>query len=324
VREALAYAFDFEWTNRTLFFGQYSRTESYFSNSELAAPMAPPGDDERAVLEDYRDRLPPRVFNERYRPPSTDGTGWPRENLKKAFALLAEAGWEVRDMRLVNTATGAPMRFEILLVSQAFERIALPFVRNLRRLGIETSVRLVDQSQYINRLRDFDFDMIVAVWGQSNSPGNEQRGTWGSAAAGEPGSSNYAGIRDPVVDALIDLVIAAPDRDSLVARTRALDRVLLSGFYVIPQWHTQEDRILYWDRFSRPAITPDQGTAIEFWWFDQDKAARLARRMAGADLAAADLAPDEPDTPGMATVVAVAAGLLLVGYFVFRRAMRRA
>jgi microcin C transport system substrate-binding protein len=223
-------------------------------------------------------------------------------------------------MRLVNVATGEPMRFEILLVSQAFERIALPFVRNLRRLGIETNVRLVDQSQYINRLRSFDFDMIVAVWGQSNSPGNEQRSYWGSGAADEPGSRNYAGIQDPVVDALIDLLIAAPDRESLVARTRALDRVLLSGFYVIPQWHTQEDRILYWNRFSRPAITPDQGTAIDFWWFDQEKAAWLARQMAGAELAA-----DAParDRPGIGVVIAVTAALLVVGTFVFRRAMRR-
>ena len=319
VREALAYAFDFEWTNRTLFFGQYSRTDSFFSNSELAPPPGPPGDDELAVLEAYRERLPPRVFDARYQPPATDGSGWPRENLAKAFVLLAEAGWEVRDMRLVNVATGAPMRFEILLVSQAFERIALPFVRNLKRLGIEASVRLVDQSQYINRLRDFDFDMIIGVWGQSNSPGNEQRSYWGSAAADEPGSRNYPGIRDPVVDALIDLVIAAPDRESLVARTRALDRVLLSGVYVIPQWHTQEDRILYWNRFSRPAVTPSQGTSIDFWWLDEDKAARLARQIAGADLAA----ESSRSTPGPGVIVAIAAALTLIGYFVFRRAMRR-
>lgn len=320
VREALAYAFDFEWTNRTLFFGQYSRTESYFSNSELAAPPEPPSGGELAVLDPFRDRLPPRVFTQGYRAPATDGSGWPRENLAKAFALLAEAGWEVRDMRLVHLATGAPMRFEILLVSQAFERIALPFVRNLRRLGIETSVRLVDQSQYINRLRSFDYDMIIGVWGQSNSPGNEQRSYWGSAAAAEPGSRNYAGIEDPVVDALIDLVIAAPDRESLVQRTRALDRVLLAGFYVIPQWHTQEDRILYWNRFSRPAITPDQGTSTDFWWFDQAKADRLARQMAGTELAT-----DEPerDVPGVGTVAAVAAAVVMIAYLVFRRAMRR-
>ncbi len=320
VREALAYAFDFEWTNRTLFFGQYSRTESYFSNSELAAPPEPPLGEELAVLDRYRDQLPPRVFTQAYRAPATDGSGWPRENLSKAFALLAEAGWEVRDMRLVNVATGEPMRFEILLVSQAFERITLPFVRNLRRLGIETSVRLVDQSQYINRLRSFDYDMIIAVWGQSSSPGNEQRSYWGSAAAAEPGSRNYAGIEDPVVDALIDLVIAAPDRESLVQRTWALDRVLLSGFYVIPQWHTQEDRILYWNRFSRPAITPDQGTSTDFWWFDQAKADRLARQMAGTELAT-----DEPerDAPGAGVMVAIAAAVLMVAYFVVRRAMGR-
>ena len=238
VRQALAYAFDFEWSNRNLFFSQYARTESYFSNSELAARELPSGE-ELEILEKLRGRVPDEVFTQIYSAPATDGTGWPRENLRRAFELLAEAGWVIRDLQLVNEETGDPMRFEFLLVSQAFERIVLPFARNLKRLGIDTRVRLVDQSQYINRLRSFDFDMIVTGWGQSDSPGNEQRSYWSSAAADTEGGRNYPGIKDPVVDELIELVISAPSRKSLVARTRALDRVLLWGYYVIPNWHSR-------------------------------------------------------------------------------------
>lgn len=317
VRQALAYAFDFEWTNRTLFFGLYARTKSYFSNSELAAEGLP-GPRELELLEPYRDRLPPEVFTKVYEPPSTDGTGWPRENLRRAFALLEEAGWVVRDMRLVNAETGRPMSFEILLVSPAFERIVLPFVRNLGRLGIDARVRLVDQSQYINRLRDFDFDMIVSVWGQSDSPGNEQRDFWGSDAAQQPGSRNYAGVSDPVVDDLIDLVISAPDRESLVARTRALDRVLLWHHYVIPNWHSRVDRIIYWDKFQQPEITPKNGTDTSYWWFDPEKAAALRRGGALAEAAS----EEEGGSPGAGWYAALG-GLLLVGFLLVRRAMRR-
>jgi microcin C transport system substrate-binding protein len=276
VRRALAYAFDFEWTNQHLFFGQYTRTESYFSNSELAATDLPQGE-ELAILERYRDRVPPAVFTTPYHAPSTDGSGWPRQNLRQAFALLKEAGWEVQDLVMRRRATGEPMQFEILLVSQAFERIVLPFVRNLTRLGITARVRLVDQSQYINRLRAFDFDMIIGSWGESDSPGNEQRNYWSSAAAAAPGARNYAGIQEPVIDELIELLIQAPDRESLVARTRALDRVLLHGSYVIPNWHLRFQRILYWDKFSRPATTAKFGTSTTLWWFDADKAARVER-----------------------------------------------
>ncbi len=318
VREALAYAFDFEWSNRTLFFDQYTRTESYFSNSDLASRGLPEGD-ERKLLERYRGRVPEAVFTEEYRAPSTDGGGWPRANLEKAFELLAEAGWEVRDMKLVDAETGESMRFEILLVSPAFERVVLPFARNLKRLGIEASVRLVDESQYINRARSFDFDMIVGGWGESESPGNEQRGYWGSAAADTPGSRNYIGVKEPVVDELIELIISAPDRESLVARTRALDRVLLWSFYVIPNWHLRVDRILYWDKFSRPEVTPRSGTSTSLWWFDPVKAERLEQRRITSDI-------DEPgaaDTPGVGTVIAWVAGLSIVGFVVFRRAMGR-
>ncbi|MCP5151513.1 MAG: ABC transporter substrate-binding protein [Ectothiorhodospiraceae bacterium] len=276
VRYAIAHAFDFEWTNEHLFFGQYVRTESYFSNSELAATGLPAGE-ELEMLERYRGRIPEEVFTTPYAAPSTDGSGWPRDNLRRAFALLADAGWVVRDLELAHRDTGEPLAFEILLYSPEFERVVLPFVRNLRRLGMAPRVRLVDRSQYINRLRSFDFDMIVGGWGQSNSPGNEQRSYWTTSAADSPAARNFAGVRDPVVDELVELVVMAPDRESLVARTRALDRVLLWGHYVVPNWHLSNDRLLYWNKFSRPAVTPDAGTSFSLWWYDADKAARLER-----------------------------------------------
>ena len=318
VRRALAHAFDFEWTNRNLFFCQYTRSESYFSNSELAATGLPEGE-ELEILEAYRGRVPEEVFTTPYRAPATDGSGWPRDNLRTAFDLLAEAGWEVKDMTLVNAETGKPMRFEILLVSQAFERIILPFVRNLTRLGIDARVRLVDQSQYINRLRSSDFDMFISVWGQSESPGNEQRNYWSSTAADSPASRNYAGIKDPVVDALIELVITAPSRESLIARTRALDRVLLWGHYVIPNWHLRKQRILYWDKYSRPEKPSKRGTSINWWWFDPVKAARLEERRREQPVAEVEAG----DTPGLGTTLAIMGGLLLAGFFVFRRAWQR-
>ncbi len=319
VRRALAYAFDFEWTNKNLFSGQYTRTESYFSNSELAATGLPQGE-ELEILERYRGRIPDEVFTRLYEAPSTDGSGWPRENLREAFALLEEAGWVVENMRLVNVHTGRPFEFEFLLVSPAFERIVLPYVRNLKRLGIDARVRLVDQSQYINRLRSFDFDVIVAVWPASESPGNEQRNFWSSAAADSPAGRNYAGIKDPVVDELVELVISAPDRTSLVARTRAVDRVLLFGYYVVPNWHLQVQRILSWDKFSRPEVTPKTGTSIDYWWFDPAKAARLeAERQAEPHVADAS----GRTMPGIGTTLTVIVGLGLAGFFVFRRVWPR-
>ena len=219
-----------------------------------------------------RKRLPRTVFWPPVKPPETDGTGWPRENLRQSFALLKEAGYEVRDLKLVNIETGEPFRFEILLVSPAFERIVLPFKRNLARLGIDVPVRLVDQSQYINRLRQYDFDSVISGWGQSESPGNEQRDYWGSAAANRPGGRNLIGIATPEIDALIELLIEAPDRDSLVARTRALDRVLLAGHWVVPNWHIAAQRIVYWDIFGRPKNSPYKGVSIMTWWLDPAKA----------------------------------------------------
>ncbi len=281
VREALGYAFDFEWSNAHLFYGAYTRTASYFSNSELAS-RGLAGPDELAVLAPFRGRVPDEVFTRAYAPPVSDGSGFIRPGVIAALALLRDAGWVVRDQRLVDARTGAPMQFEILLNEPTFERIALPFARNLARLGVTARVRTVDTAQYQYRLDHFDFDMTVALWGQSLSPGNEQRDFWGSDKADVPGSQNQAGIRDPVVDALVDLVVAAPDRASLIARTRALDRVLLWGFYVIPHYHIQAFRLAYWDRFGRPAVQPRYALGFEDWWVDAAKAARVDARRAAA------------------------------------------
>ena len=274
VREALAYAFDFEWSNKALFYGQYERTESYFSNSELASSGLPDAE-ELAILEPYRGRIPEQVFTEEYHPPRTKGDGSVRGNLCTALKMLEEAGWDMRGHSLVNRVTGEPFAFEILLVSPLMERIALPFAANLRKLGIEATVRTVDTAQYRNRLQTYDFDMIVGGWGQSLSPGNEQREFWGSEAADRPGGRNYVGIKDPVIDDLIEKLIAAPDREALIARTRALDRVLLWNHFVIPQFGIGYDRVAYWDRFGIPEVTPMQGYQFLAWWIDPARDAAL-------------------------------------------------
>lgn len=278
VREALGYAFDFEWSNQNLFYGQYKRTRSFFDNSELAATGLPsPG--ELKVLEPFRGKIPEQVFTTAYEPPKTDGSGDLRPNLRKAAQLLEQAGWKIdpKTRKLVNDQ-GEPMRFTLLLVQPAFERIALPFVKNLERLGIAADVRTVDSAQYRRLLDEFDFDVVVGNWPQSNSPGNEQRSFWGSAFADKQGSQNYLGIADPTVDALVEAVIAAPDRQALVDRTRALDRVLQWGHWVIPQWHIDNDRVAYWDKFGKPSVVPDQGVQIDTWWIDPEKAKSVEAR----------------------------------------------
>jgi len=267
VREALASAFDFEWSNRNLFYGQYTRTRSFFDNSELSATGLP-SQAELEILEPYRGRIPEEVFTSEYQPPKTKGDGRIRANLKTGDALLKEAGWVIKDKRRVNAENGQPMEFEIMLVSPTFERVTLPFVKNLERLGIKARVRTVDSAQYLRRLETFDFDMITFIWGQSLSPGNEQRGFWGSDAAKQNGSRNFIGINDPVIDELIEKLIAAPDRESLINRTRALDRVLQWGHYIIPHWHLDYDRLVFWNKFSRPEITPLQGTQFGTWWIN--------------------------------------------------------
>ena len=283
VREALGYGFDFEFTNKDLFYGAYTRTDSYFDNSELASSglLADADQEEREILERYRGQLPDAVFDRAYTVPVTSGeAGGARENLAKGSELLTEAGWILRDGKRYQAETDRPLTLQILLVSPDFERVVLPFINNLQRMGVDASVRLVDPSQYTARLDAFDFDVIVNSYGQSLSPGNEQRDYWGSASANAPGSRNYAGISDPVIDELTELLIRAPSRESLIARTRALDRALLWGFYVIPNWHVPHDRIAYWDKFGQPDIVPAQGVQFSTWWVDEAKAQTL---QAGGD-----------------------------------------
>ncbi|MDH3241336.1 MAG: extracellular solute-binding protein [Alphaproteobacteria bacterium] len=273
VRRALAYAFDFQWTNVALFYKLYRRTRSYFTNSDFAAE-GPITEGEKAILARFRGQVPEEVFTTPYRPPATTAASGIRPNLLKAQALLQEAGWVMRDERLVNEKTGAPFRFEILLNNPSFERIVGPFVRNLSRLGISVRVRVVDTSQYQNRRKNFSYDMTLVIWRQSLSPGNEQRNLWTSASADVPGSSNFAGIKNPVVDALVEEIIKAPSRQALIDTVRALDRVLLWGHYVIPNWHSRADRVALWDRFGWPAETPDLGYQLDTWWEVPAKATR--------------------------------------------------
>jgi len=279
VRKALNFAFDFEWSNKNLFYGQYARSTSFFSNSEMASSGAPSAE-EKAILDPLG--LPAEVSAQPFSLPQTDGSGNIRGNLRTAAELLKEAGWSVEGGKLMKN--GQPFAFEILLVQPDFERVVLPFQRNLARLGITMSVRLVDTSQYLERLNEFDFDMIVTSFGQSLSPGNEQRSFWSSAAADMPGSRNYCGIRSPAIDKLVDMVIAAPDRQSLVLRCKALDRALLWGWYVIPHWHTTSWRVAYWDRFGRPDRTADYGLDFQTWWIDPEKDKELAAKRRGMGL----------------------------------------
>lgn len=281
VREALALTFDFEWANKNLFFGQYTRTRSYFSNSELAATKIPAGAELR-FLEPLRGQIPAEVFTKEFKLPKTDGSGRSRRQLRQAKRLLETAGWFVKDRKLTNSETSEVMALEFLLVNQGFTRIVAPIQRAMERLGIKVEVRVVDTSQYINRIRNFDFDVIVGSWGQSLSPGNEQRDFWGSAAADRPGSRNYIGIKDPAIDNLIDQIIFASSRGELVAATRALDRVLLWNHFVIPNWHINSYRIAYWNRFSRPAIKPKYGLGFsDTWWVDEAKDETLQAALKG-------------------------------------------
>ena len=275
VRQALGFAFDFEWTNENLFYGQYTRTDSFFSNSELAASSLPEGI-ELEILEEFRGQIPDEIFSEPFTLPRTDGSGNIRQNLAAALDLLSEAGWEIRDGKLTDVDSGEVMTIEFLLRSSTFERVVAPFVQNLERLGVDANINLVDSSQWVNRVLAFDFDTFIWTRRQSLSPGNEQRNYWSSEAAETPGSFNFAGISDPVIDELIDKVITAPDRETLVAATRALDRVLLSGHYVIPQWHIAGDRIVYWNKFGQPEITPRFGLDfLTTWWVDGDRVSTL-------------------------------------------------
>jgi len=279
VRRAFNFGFDFEEMNRQIFFGLYQRISSYFQGTELACSGVPEGQ-ELVILETVKDKVPPELFTHPYTNPVGGDPQKVRNNLREAVALLRDAGYEIRDTKLVHAKTGEPFSVEFLAEDPTTERILLFFKPSLERLGMDVAVRTVDSAQYENRLRQFDFDIIVANWGESLSPGNEQRGYWGSQAADQPGSRNLVGIKNPAVDELINRVIFSKDRAELVAATHALDRVLLWNFYVVPQWASSVVRTARWDRFGRPTTLPKYGLSgfPTIWWWDAEKAAKLPQR----------------------------------------------
>jgi len=267
VRKAIGLALDFEWTNNALFYGQYTRAESFFSNSYLAATGLPEGL-ELEYLTPFKDELPPELFTTPLTPPVTDGTAGLRKNLREAMALLNEAGYSIQDGVLANKE-GGQFSFEITLVNPSFERVMASFVGNLEKLGIKVSYRTIDSTLYTERLKSFDFDMIVAAYGQSQSPGNEQRNFWHSEAADQPGSNNYAGIKSKAVDFLIDRIIYAGSETELLAATKALDRVLWYGYYLVPNWYMNGHRIAYRNTFSMPEVLPEYYSPLQLimtWW----------------------------------------------------------
>ena len=274
VRLALSYAYDHEWINKVLHNDAYVRTDSYFDNSPLSSSGLP-SKDELKLLNPWKDQLPNEVFTKSYNPPVTNGSGNPRRNLRAAKKILEEEGWFVENNKLMKE--GKEFRFEILILSPSDEKIALAFQKNLEILGIKMDVRTVDSSQYQARLLNYDFDMIKRYWGVSLSPGNEQQFYWGSEIGKKDGSRNYAGVDSPVVDALIEKLISAKTRKELKTAIHALDRVLLWGHYVIPLYHSNTDRIAYWDFLEYPDKIPLYGIVIEYWWINQDKSLELQR-----------------------------------------------
>lgn len=282
VRHALDIAFDFEWSNNMLFSNLYTRTESFFENSDMkASGKASP--EEIALLEPFKDKLPANIFDEPYAPPKTDGSGNNRNNLKQAFDLLKAAGFTVGNDRIARNAKGEALDVEILMFEPAFERIAGPYVENLKKIGINATVRRVDPAQYERRMKSFDFDMTTQRYALRLTPGIELRSYWGSDAAKTDGSFNLAGIADPVVDALIDKVVAAKSRAELVTATRAIDRVLRASHYWVPHWYKASHNIAFWNKFSRPAVQAKYDPGIlDTWWYDTAKAAVLAQGGAAA------------------------------------------
>lgn len=280
VRRALAFAFDFEWSNRQFAYDAYKRTTSFFSNSELASSGLPQGK-EKELLEAYRDQLPESVFEEPYRLPVNDGSGRDmRRNLSTAAQILREAGWTPGQDGILQKE-GQRLSFEFIFDMPSFQRWTGPFIANLKRLGVDATMRVLDTAQYRNRLDRFDFDVTVSTFPQSLSPGNEQRNYWGSESADQQGSRNLMGVRDPVVDGLIEKIVSADTREELISASRALDRVLLHGHYVVPQWHISAFRVAYWNKFDMPDIAPKYSFNFDSWWFDQNKAAQIDQGLAG-------------------------------------------
>ncbi|UNK38081.1 extracellular solute-binding protein [Shinella sp. H4-D48] len=271
VREALNHAFDFEDLNRSLAYNAYQRVDSYFWGTELAASGLPEGR-EKEILEELKDKVPASVFTTPYTNPVNGEPKKVRENLLKALALLKEAGYELKGNSLVDTKTGQPFTFEILLPSASFERTVSPFVNSLKKIGITATMRTVDASQYTNRVRSFDYDMIYGIWAQSLVPGNEQSDYWGSTSVDKEGSKNYAGIADPAIDALIRKIIFAPDREELIATTHALDRVLLAHNYVIPLFYSKAQRVSYWNNLAHPQELPYYSLGFPGVWWSKDAA----------------------------------------------------
>jgi len=274
VRKALGHAFDFEWMNKNLFYGAYNRLESYFQNTEFMAKGLPEGD-ELAILEPFRDQLPESVFTEPFTLPVNDGSGNLRKQYREAIKLFKAAGWEIKNQKLTNVASGEVMSMELLLVSPSVEKIGLAYKKALERLGVELNVRIVDSAQYQKRVEEFDFDIIFTGWRQSDSPGNEQMSYFGSDAADEVGSRNYSGVKNPVIDEIIKQIIAAKDRPALVASSMALDRVLLHNNYNILSWYGPFHRLAYWDKFEYPEIFPSKSLTLETWWINPEKEAAL-------------------------------------------------
>jgi microcin C transport system substrate-binding protein len=279
LRLAFNYAFNFEDMNKELFFGQYKRTSSYFEGTDLAATGLPSAA-ELELLEPLRDKIPAEVFKKAYSNPICENPVAVRENLREALRLLKAAGYEIRDQALTNVKTGEPFTIELLSNVPLFERVFLFYKPALERLGMSVTVRTVDEPQYENRLRNWDFDIIIYSWGDTLLPGNELRDDWSTAAADQPGSENIVGIKNPAVDAMVERIIAAKTRPDLVAAARALDRILLWNHYVVPQWNYNKLRTARWDRFSHPEPLPKYGISAfpTVWWWDADKAAKTGAR----------------------------------------------
>ncbi len=267
VRRAIQLAFDFEWSNKQFAFGAYKRTDSYFENSELASSGVPQGR-ELEILSEFKDQLPAELFNVPFTNPKTDGSGKNREQLRMAMKALDDAGYKLgADKIRVHKRTGQRLSFEVMHRQAEFERWVLPFIKNLKRIGVEANFRVVDTPQFVERMTNFDYDMTIGGAGQSLSPGNEQLEYWHSTKVDTPGSRNHMGIKNPVVDTLVEMVINAPDRAELVHRTRALDRVLLWGYHAIPQWHINTWRIAHWDKFGKPSVQAQYALgAMDTWW----------------------------------------------------------
>lgn len=323
VRKALSLAFDFEGANKTVGYGLMQPFVSFWQGADLASRGLPEGE-ELAILEKFRGRIPDEVFTTPFTPVPSGSEAALRANLVEAQKLLTEAGWEIRDGKLTNTKTGQPFEFEFLLRVPVYEKWVAPYLRTLERLGIKSRMRIVDPTQYLNRMNEFDFDMTIGeqpYWGgMSNSPGNEQRENWGSEAADHNGSENWIGIKNPAVDELVEMLIKADSRESLLAYTHALDRILLWNYYVVPTFAEPEIWWAYWNRLGRPEITPLAGQHPALWWYDKDKDAKLEALLRNRT---ADQASGSAESGNRSLMIALAvAALLVVGFLAARRFRR--